>query len=96
MKCIYCNQYKVEVDHVRGNTICTGCGLVNDETNIVADISFDNTKVMGTFVSDAQIGQSFLKNRHGNYIGDSRHSRITKANQEIVSIGEKLSKFYFT
>ena len=92
MKCSNCHRNTLEVDGSRGNTVCRSCGFVNDETNIVADISFDNTKAIGTFVSEAQGGQTFLKNRHGNYIGDSRQSRINKAYQEIVSIGEKLGR----
>ena len=95
MKCINCGSDSIEVDHSKGSSYCTSCGFVAEEDHVVSDVAFDNTKVMGTFVNDFQNGPSFLKNRHGNFICDSRQYRINKANQEIQNIAEKLSKLYF-
>lgn len=92
MKCANCGLSCIEADFTKGSSHCINCGFVAEEDNMVADVSFENTKVMGTFVTDYQTGPSFLKNRHGNYICDSRQYRITKAYQEIHSIAEKLSK----
>ena len=90
MKCKECNSTFIETDYNKGSTYCLNCNVVCDEINIVSDVCFDNTKVIGTFVSDNQHSSS-LKNKHGNYICDSRQSRINKANQEIICIAEKLS-----
>ena len=95
MKCNHCGSKNIETDCAKGSSYCLGCGFVVDEVNIVSDITFDNTKVVGTFVSNLQGGSSFLKNKHGNYICDSKHSRMNKAYQEISNIADKLSKVFF-
>ncbi len=92
MKCSNCGSNKIEIDYTKGNSYCTDCGLVTEEDHVVSDVAFDNTKVVGTFVTDHQAGNSYLRNKHGNYICDSRQHRINKANQEIQLIADKLSK----
>ena len=92
MNCSNCDSPNIETDHSKGSSICLNCGFVTDEGNIVADVSFDNTKVVGTFVSNFQNGPLFLKNKHYNYFYDSRQSRINNANQEIINIADKLCK----
>lgn len=92
MKCNNCGSRSIEIDYTKGNSFCIDCGYVAEEDHVVAEVTFDNTKVVGTFISDNQSGPSFLKNRHGNYICDSRQYRLNKAYQEIQSIAEKLSK----
>lgn len=92
MKCDNCGSTNIETDLSKGSTHCLNCGTVADDFNIVSDVAFDNTKVVGTFIAEHQNGSAFIKNKHGNFIGDSRQSRIKKAHQEIVSIGEKLCK----
>jgi transcription initiation factor TFIIIB Brf1 subunit/transcription initiation factor TFIIB len=93
MKCSNCNSRSIEVDETKGNSYCTNCGFVADEHHVVSNVAFENTKVVGTFVSGNHEGPSFLRNRHGNYICDSRQYRINKAFQEIQTIAEKLSKY---
>ena len=95
MKCSNCKSTKLETDTAKGNTYCSKCGLVSEEVNIVSDINFDNTKVVGKFVNDYHSGPSGLKNKHGHLLTDSRQTRINNANKKIVNIAEKLCKFNF-
>jgi transcription initiation factor TFIIIB Brf1 subunit/transcription initiation factor TFIIB len=93
MQCAKCRSFNIEVDFTKGNSYCTNCGLISDDQHVVSDVAFENTKAVGSFIADNQIGPSFLKNRHGNYICDSRQYRINKAYQEIQNIAQKLSKY---
>ncbi len=92
MICKNCGSKQIENDTTKGNSYCTNCGFIIEENHIVSDITFDNTQLIGTFVTDHQAGASYLRNKHGNFICDSRQHRINKAYQEIMSIANILSK----
>jgi transcription factor IIIB subunit 2 len=56
MRCSHCGSNDVESDHTRGDTVCLRCGKVLEETLVVNEVSFENTKVLGTFISDTMGG----------------------------------------
>jgi transcription factor IIIB subunit 2 len=91
MRCSSCGSTNIETDYTKGNSYCTTCGVIADEDHVISDVAFDNTKVIGTFVSDHRNGTSYLRNKHGSYICDSRQHRINKAYQEIQTIADKLT-----
>lgn len=61
MRCNKCNSTSVQYDHARGESTCTVCGIVLEENAVVADFTFENTKVQGIFVGE---------NHHGNLFDD--------------------------
>lgn len=38
--CPFCNSSEIEEDSGRGDAICTNCGTVLEESNIVSDVQF--------------------------------------------------------
>jgi transcription initiation factor TFIIIB Brf1 subunit/transcription initiation factor TFIIB len=56
MQCPHCNSKDIESDQTRGDVICRNCGNVLEETLVVNEVAFENTKVLGTFISDGMAG----------------------------------------
>jgi transcription factor IIIB 90 kDa subunit len=52
MKCPNCGSNNSIKDASRGDTICGDCGNVLEENEVVCDVAFENTKVVGSFVTD--------------------------------------------
>jgi transcription initiation factor TFIIIB Brf1 subunit/transcription initiation factor TFIIB len=52
MQCNNCGSKDIESDQTRGDIVCRNCGKVLEEGLVVNEVSFENTKVMGTFISD--------------------------------------------
>ena len=48
VNCI-CGSSSFVTDDISGDSICTKCGRVNQSKNIVSNLSFDNSNVMGQF-----------------------------------------------
>ncbi|XP_003744096.1 transcription factor IIIB 90 kDa subunit [Galendromus occidentalis] len=42
-KCQYCGTKKIDVDRSRGDAVCTGCGVVLEDTLIVSEVQFEET-----------------------------------------------------
>jgi transcription factor IIIB subunit 2 len=57
MKCTQCGSQDIESDQTRGDTVCRSCGKVLEDVMVVNEVSFDNTKVLGTFISDNMGGK---------------------------------------
>jgi transcription factor IIIB 90 kDa subunit len=51
--CPFCNSSEIEEDAGRGDAICTGCGAVLEESNIISDVQFQERgggqEVIGKF-----------------------------------------------
>ena len=56
MHCSNCGSKDIESDNTRGDTVCRNCGKVLEENLVVNEVSFENTKVLGTFISDQMGG----------------------------------------
>lgn len=95
MKCPNCNSNNNIKDSSRGDTICSDCGHVLEESEVVCDVAFENTKVVGSFVTDQIGGFSFAKNKHGNPMIDSSEIRRSKAYNEIQKLASNLRIFLF-
>jgi len=52
--CPFCNSSEIEEDAGRGDAICTGCGAVLEESNIISDVQFQERgggqEVIGEFL----------------------------------------------
>lgn len=92
MKCPNCGSTNSIKDQSRGDTICGDCGQVLEESEVVCDVAFENTKVVGSFVTDQVGGFSFAKNMHGNPMLESSEIRRSKAYHEIQKLASLLSK----
>lgn len=92
MKCHKCGSTCSVKDSSRGDTTCGQCGLVLEESEVVCDVAFENTKVVGSFVTDQIGGFSFSKNKHGNPMLESSEIRRSKAYHEIQKLASQMSK----
>jgi transcription initiation factor TFIIIB Brf1 subunit/transcription initiation factor TFIIB len=95
MKCTNCGSNNSIKDSGRGDTVCGDCGKVLEESEVVCDVAFENTKVVGSFVTDQIGGFSFTKNRHGNLMLESSEIRRSKAYSEIQKLASNLCKNIF-
>ena len=93
MKCPNCSSNNSIKDASRGDTICGDCGNVLEENEVVCDVAFENTKVVGSFVTDQIAEFSFSKNKHGNPMIDSSEIRRSKAYNEIQKLASNLCMF---
>jgi transcription initiation factor TFIIIB Brf1 subunit/transcription initiation factor TFIIB len=92
MKCNNCGSSNIIKDASRGDTVCGSCGQVLEESEVVFDVAFENTKVVGTFISENMTGFTFTKNKHGTPIIDSSQIRLNKAYREIQKLASALCK----
>ncbi len=95
MKCHNCGSSNSVKDASRGDTVCADCGAVLEESEVVCDVAFENTKVVGSFVTDQIGGFSFTKNKHGNPMLESSEIRRSKAYNEIQKLASQLSNYIY-
>lgn len=89
MKCTRCNSTNIIKDATRGDTVCGSCGQVLEESEVVFDVAFEDTKVVGTFVNENYAGGSFGKSK-GSMMLDSSVIRLNKAYKLISHIASRL------
>ncbi len=90
MKCRFCGSSNTVKDQARADTVCADCGKVLEESEVICDVAFENTKVVGTFISEHMTGFTFTKNKHGTPIIDSSQIRLSRAYKEIQKIASAL------
>lgn len=67
-KCKNCGSSELEVDPGRGDTICTNCGTVLEDSVIVSDIQFEENAHGGSSI----LGQFVPSDSKGGCIGFGR------------------------
>jgi transcription initiation factor TFIIIB Brf1 subunit/transcription initiation factor TFIIB len=81
-------------DVTSGNIVCTRCGIVFEEAELVSDLQYVNTIVQGNFISEGSSGMPFTRTKHGTPIIDSSQIRLSKAYKEIKRIASSLGIIY--
>lgn len=81
-KCKNCGSSELEVDPGRGDTICTNCGTVLEDSVIVSDVQFEENAHGGSSI----LGQFVPSDSKGGCIGFGRnfHTSLNKESREIT------------
>uniref|UniRef100_A0A183CG80 B-related factor 1 n=1 Tax=Globodera pallida TaxID=36090 RepID=A0A183CG80_GLOPA len=92
--CPFCNCSEIEEDASRGDSICTGCGAVLEESTIVSDVQFQERggghEVVGQFVSRDRAQPTTIGGISGLSRGESREATFQKGRKRIQEISNQL------
>ncbi|MCL4127796.1 UNVERIFIED_CONTAM: hypothetical protein GTU68_018923, partial [Idotea baltica] len=95
--CPHCGCSKIEIEPARGDAICTSCGTVLSEHNIVSEIQFfENAKggssAIGQFVSNDAISKrsNFTRSYHGVFSRESKEITLGNAYKKIKGLAQQL------
>lgn len=95
--CPHCGCSKIEIEPARGDAICTSCGTVLSEHNIVSEVQFlENSKggssAIGQFVSNDSISKrsNFTRSYHGVFSRESKEITLTNAYKKIKGLAQQL------
>ncbi|KAL3098432.1 hypothetical protein niasHS_003785 [Heterodera schachtii] len=92
--CPFCNCSEIEEDPSRGDSICTGCGAVLEESTIVSDVQFQERggghEVVGQFVSRDRAQPTTINGISGLSRGESREATFQKGRKRIQEISNQL------
>ncbi|RZF47495.1 hypothetical protein LSTR_LSTR007422 [Laodelphax striatellus] len=96
-KCKSCGSSELEVDPARGDTVCTNCGTVLEDSVIVSELQFEEnahggSSALGQFVaSDSKGGcRGFGSNFHTGMTKESREITLQNAKRGITNLCQQL------
>uniref|UniRef100_A0A8C4QIB1 B-related factor 1 n=1 Tax=Eptatretus burgeri TaxID=7764 RepID=A0A8C4QIB1_EPTBU len=94
--CQNCGCSDIDVDHARGDAVCTGCGSVLEDNIIVSEVQFQesggSSTAIGQFVSSDGPGRG-LSLGSGVFSGVGKESRahtLQNGRRQIVQLGSQL------
>mmetsp|Transcript_26465 Transcript_26465/g.43316 ORF Transcript_26465/g.43316 Transcript_26465/m.43316 type:complete len:782 (-) Transcript_26465:666-3011(-) len=94
-ECQYCGPgYDIEVDHTRGDVVCTNCGSVLEENTIVSEVTFSESAggasaVVGQFVSGTGT-KAAIRGPGGHLQRQSREVTIENGKRKIQQVAAGL------
>jgi len=92
--CPFCNSSEIEEDSSRGDSICTNCGSVLEESTIVSDVQFQERggghEVIGQFVSRERAQPGSLSGIAGVSRSESREATYMRGRKRILEIANQL------
>ncbi|XP_014282486.3 transcription factor IIIB 90 kDa subunit [Halyomorpha halys] len=96
-KCKSCGSSDLEVDPSRGDTVCTNCGTVIEDSVIVSEVQFEEnahgvSSAIGQFVSSDSSGgcRGFGNNFQSGGVRESRELTLQNAKRSISSLCQQL------
>ncbi|KAK3887780.1 hypothetical protein Pcinc_008108 [Petrolisthes cinctipes] len=95
-RCQHCGCTDIEVDPARGDAVCTSCGTVLSEHNIVSEVQFlenahGGSSAVGQFVSsDSSSKRPVLKGFHGSFGRESKEITLNNAKKKINALAQQL------
>lgn len=96
-KCKNCGSSDIDVDPARGDTVCTNCGTVLEDSVIVSEMQFEEnahggTSALGHFVSSDSKGgcQGFGGALRGGLTRESREITLEHCKKTISSLCNQL------
>ncbi|XP_045606346.1 transcription factor IIIB 90 kDa subunit-like [Procambarus clarkii] len=95
-RCHYCGCGEIDIDPARGDAVCTSCGTVLSEHNIVSEVQFlDNShggsSAVGQFVaSDAVSKRPMFRGFHGTFARESKEITLNNAKKKINALAQQL------
>ncbi|XP_073997201.1 brf RNA polymerase III subunit isoform X2 [Rhodnius prolixus] len=95
--CKSCGSSELEVDPSRGDTVCTNCGTVLEDSAIVSEVQFEEnshgiSSAIGQFVSSESSGgcRGFGNNFHASGVRESREITLQKAKRAVSNLCQNL------
>lgn len=95
MKCTNCGSSAI--DYADNQAVCSQCGVVLEESQIVSDITFGENSAGGAVVQGSMIGADQARARvsgpggfRGNYVSESRDMTISNARTGINNMASAL------
>lgn len=95
--CRNCGSFDLEIDPCRGDTVCTNCGIVLEDSVIVSEVQFEEnahggSSAIGQFVSSDSKGGSMTVIGSFNYglQKESKEITIQKAKNELSRMCQQL------
>ncbi|CAK5083902.1 unnamed protein product [Meloidogyne enterolobii] len=92
--CPFCNSSEIEEDAGRGDAICTGCGAVLEESNIISDVQFQERgggqEVIGQFVSRDRAQPTCLGGINGLPRTESRETTFQRGRKRLQEVANQL------
>jgi len=89
MSCYACSSTLIETDPESGSRVCAKCGVVQEESWVVSDVTFMEgangaTVVQGHFVADNAVPSSSLPSFSSSAAAPRNHSRTAKESRELT------------
>ncbi|KAB7506545.1 Transcription initiation factor IIB [Armadillidium nasatum] len=96
-KCPHCGCTEIEIEPARGDAVCTSCGTVLSDHNIVSEVQFlENSKggssAVGQFISNDAISKrtTFSRSYHGVFSRESKEITLSTAYKRIKGLSQQL------
>ncbi|KAK7870265.1 hypothetical protein R5R35_000993 [Gryllus longicercus] len=96
-KCKNCGSTEIDVDPARGDTVCTSCGSVLEDSAIVSELQFEEnchggSSAIGHFVSSESHGgaSGFGSSFHTGLGRESREVTLANAKRAITGVAQQL------
>lgn len=95
-RCQHCGCGEIDIDPARGDAVCTSCGTVLSEHNIVSEVQFlenshGGTSAIGQFVSSDSVSKRpLLKGIRGNFARESKEITLGNARKKISALAQQL------
>ncbi|KAL7638884.1 UNVERIFIED_CONTAM: hypothetical protein RMT77_010418 [Armadillidium vulgare] len=96
-KCPHCGCTEIEIEPARGDAVCTSCGTVLSDHNIVSEVQFlENSKggssAVGQFISNDAISKrtTFSRSYHGVFSRESKEITLGTAYKRIKGLSQQL------
>lgn len=95
-RCQHCGCGDIDVDPARGDAVCTSCGTVLSEHNIVSEVQFlenshGGSSAIGQFVSSDSVSKRpLLKGFRGNFARESKEITLSNAKKKISALAQQL------
>lgn len=95
-QCKHCGCTEIDVDPSRGDSVCTGCGVVLSEHVIVSEVQFmENSRgqssAIGQFIShESTAPRSMFKGGQGAFSKESRDITYYKGKRQIIALSDQL------
>lgn len=89
LSCKQCGSTELDTDHSRGDTVCTQCGYVLEESFIVSEVCFEEdghggASAIGQFVSSESKGGGGIGLHSSGGGANGNYGMITKESREIT------------
>ncbi|KAG7155435.1 transcription factor IIIB 90 kDa subunit-like [Homarus americanus] len=95
-RCQHCGCGDIDIDPARGDAVCTSCGTVLSEHNIVSEVQFlenshGGSSAVGQFVaSDSVSKRPMFKGFHGTFARESKEITLNNAKKKINALAQQL------
>ncbi|XP_071543266.1 transcription factor IIIB 90 kDa subunit [Panulirus ornatus] len=95
-RCQHCGCGDIDIDPARGDAVCTSCGTVLSEHNIVSEVQFlessnGGSLAVGQFISsDSSSKRPVLRGFHGRFARESKEITLGNAKKKINALAQQL------